>query len=132
MLGDKTTNVYQVCPDEYKNLQENSIMTHYQKANSTTELEINKEAKEIAAGINLAERIDKLSHNESYITLKDHKINIQNNPKVRLINPAKTQIGKISKTYIEQINVRTLELSNLFQWKSTIDVIDWFQRIKKK
>ena len=37
------------------------------------------------------------------------KDNFQNNPKCRLINPAKSEIGIISKRYIEEINkcVRT-------------------------
>ena len=39
--------------------------------------------------------------------LKDHKDNFQNNPKVRLINPAKTNIGQISKIYLQEINSET-------------------------
>ena len=73
-----------------------------------------------------------MSRNEAYITLKDHKENFQNNPKVRLINPAKTQIGKISKVYIDEINESILKLTNLNQWKSSLEVIDWYKKLKSK
>ncbi len=32
-----------------------------------------------------------------FISLKDHKENFENNPKCRLINPAKSESGKLSK-----------------------------------
>ena len=39
-----------------------------------------------------------------FITLKDHKENFINNPTVRLLNPAKNEVGRISKTISSQIN----------------------------
>ena len=73
-----------------------------------------------------------MSHNEAYITLKDHKENFQNNPKVRLINPAKSQIGRISKIYIDEINEMILKETELNQWKSSIEVIEWYKNLKHK
>ena len=78
----------------------------------------------------IADRVDKLSQDESYITLKDHKDNFQNNPKVRLINPSKTQIGKISKQYVQDINNKLIETTCLNQWKCTTEVIKWFENKK--
>ena len=60
-----------------------------------------------------------MSKSECYITLKDHKQHFQDNPKVRLINPAKTNIGQISKIYLQEINEEILKQTNLNQWKST-------------
>ena len=42
--------------------------------------------------------------NNCFISLKDHKENFQNNPTVRLINPAKNELGKISKVILDKIN----------------------------
>ena len=42
--------------------------------------------------------------NKFFITLKDHKPNVKNNPKIRLINPAKIEIGRISKSILGKIN----------------------------
>ena len=124
ILGDKTPNVYEVSPDKYKQLLHNSITTHYRKADCDTELEINREAQQITINLQIADRVDKMSQEEAFITLKNHKENFQNNPKVRLINPAKTQIGKISKQYLQEINAKILELTNLNQWSSTMRVIE--------
>ena len=132
ILGDKTPNVYEVSPDKYKQLLHNSITTHYRKADCDTELEINREAQQITINLQIADRVDKMSQEEAFITLKNHKENFQNNPKVRLINPAKTQIGKISKQYLQEINAKILELINLNQWNSTMDVIKWYNKIENK
>ena len=35
-----------------------------------------------------------------FITLKDHKENFANKPTVRLINPAKNEIGRLSKSIL--------------------------------
>ena len=42
--------------------------------------------------------------NNSFITLKDHKENFNNNPTVRLINPAINELGHISKAILDTAN----------------------------
>ena len=37
-----------------------------------------------------------------FITLKDHKSNFQNNPTIRLCNPAKNELGRIKKTILDE------------------------------
>ena len=76
---------------------------------------INTEAKAIAKNLNLYERIEQYNQNQSFITLKGHKENFQNNPKCRLINPAKSEIGIVSKLYIYQINKFIREKLNVNQ-----------------
>jgi hypothetical protein len=41
---------------------------------------------------------------EAITSLKDHKENFENNPKCRLINPAKSESGKLSKVILDKIN----------------------------
>ena len=55
-----------------------------------------KEDKKIADKLELQDRIDTVPKSEAFITLKDHKDNFNNNPQTRLINPNKSQIGKVS------------------------------------
>ena len=50
----------------------------------------------------------------------------------RLINPAKSEIGKVSKRIIEKINEEVKSLSNVNQWKNTKNVTAWFQDIENK
>ena len=67
-----------------------------------------------------------------FITLKDHKENFMNDPKCRLINPAKSQVGIISKKIIQNINAKIREKTNLKQWQSTKQVLEWFKKIENK
>ena len=52
----------------------------------------------------MRDRINWLQKNEADITAKDHKENFQNNPNFRLLNSAKINICKISKTILDKIN----------------------------
>jgi hypothetical protein len=45
-----------------------------------------------------------MAETEAFITLKDHKDNVESNPKCRLINPAKRELGKVSKVILDSIN----------------------------
>ena len=72
------------------------------------------------------------NQNQSFIALKDHKENFQNNRKCRLINPVKTEIKIVSKHYIDKINKSIRENSNVNQWINTHAVITWFKNIKRK
>ena len=55
-----------------------------------------------------------------------------NKPKCRLINPAKTNIGKISRQILQRINKDIRTKTALKQWQSTKQVIEWFQNIENK
>ena len=70
--------------------------------------------------------------NSCFITLKDHKPNFLNNPKVRLLNPAKNELGRISKFILDRINTSLRNLTKVDQWKYTRDVIEWFKNITNK
>ena len=48
--------------------------------------------------------LESFPRREAFITLEDHKPNFPNNPKCRLINPAKSEIGIISKHHVDKIN----------------------------
>ena len=68
----------------------------------------------------------------AFITLKDHKDNFETNPKCRLINPSKSELGKVSKTILDNINKRLREVLHVNQWKNSSSVIDWFNSIDNK
>ena len=70
--------------------------------------------------------------NNSFITLKDHKANFNNNPTVRLINPAKKRIGCVSKAILDTGNKNIREALGLNQWRNTDTLIDWFKCIRNK
>ena len=67
-----------------------------------------------------------------FIALKDHKPNFLNNTKVRILNPAKNELGKISKSILDRKNTRLQNLTKVNQWKDTSKVIEWFKSIGNK
>ena len=64
--------------------------------------------------------------------MKDHQNNFQNNQQCRLINQAKSQIGIVSKHYIEETNKNIRRAINVNQWRNTQEVISWFKGNKNK
>ena len=54
----------------------------------------------------ILDRMDIITKNTYFITLKDHKENFLNNPTVRLMHPAKNELGRISKAILHNINKR--------------------------
>ena len=67
-----------------------------------------------------------------YETLKEYKENFNINPKCCLINPAKSEPGKVAKIIVENINKTVRKKLHHKQWRNTLNVIDWFQNITGK
>ena len=80
----------------------------------------------------LDSRIQGYANSTAFITLKDHKENFQSNTKCRLINPAKSEMGLVSKQILENINNQIRSSTNLNQWRNTAAVINWFKKIPYK
>lgn len=104
--ADKTTNFYKLHPKAYNDLLAKNITKDYKKADNETEKQYTLENKLIAEKLDLCDRIEQTAKTPAFITLKDHKPNFLNKPTCRLINPCKSQIGKISKQILERINVK--------------------------
>ena len=68
----------------------------------------------------------------AYVTLKDHKENFKTKLPCRLINPAKSEIGIVSKVELEKINKLLTNQIKYNQWRNTQTVIDWFKLIPNK
>ena len=130
--ADKTTNFYKMDPPMYKDLLDKNITKTYKKVRPGVAEYIEQEAKSVATKLRLDDRINTTAKREAFITLKDHKPNFSNNPTCRLINPAKSEIGKISKHILDRINTNVKNILNLNQWKNTKAVLSWFTNIKQK
>ena len=78
----------------------------------------------------VSERADCLAKSNTLISLKDHKPNFSSIPKCHLINSVKSEIGKISKYFSQQLNSKVRDLSLVNQWQETSTVINWFENKK--
>ena len=91
-----------------------------------------REEKKIAEELGLEDRMDMAPKSEAYVQLKDHKQNYRNNPTFRLVNTNKSEIGKVAKEILQDINQNIRIRFEFNQWRSTQDVINWFKDIKNK
>lgn len=132
VFADKTSNIYELKPDEHRKLLSNNITKTYKKAPERIEDAINLEAKCIAEKLQLDDRIEHMGKRQAFITLKDHKEDFRSKPACRLLNPTKSEIGKTSKIILERINTELRNKIGVNQWKNSGEVIEWFKSIEEK
>ena len=78
----------------------------------------------------LESRVEVFTYSEAFMTLKDHKMNFVSKMAVRLLNPAKPQLGKITKVKLQRINSEIRSIEKLNQLQSTNGAIKWFNGLK--
>ena len=132
VAADKTTNYYKVSPEKYKEMMQKENTKEYKKAKESDLEKLNKEDKHIAEKLEIDDRLYAFTKRDSFITIKDHKDNFENNTKCRLINPAKSDLGKISKKILARIVTSVKERTKLNLWKNTDSVIEWFKNLNNK
>ena len=130
--ADKTANFYEVDKTAHDKLLMDNLTSTYKKASTNSIHNINNEAKNIATNLHIDDRAECMAERQAFITLKDHKDNFENKPTCRLINPAKSEIGRISKQILENINTTVRHKTDLNQWKSSASVINWYANIPNK
>ena len=132
VAADKTRNFYKVSKDQYDELITTSVTKAYKKAPKNSFDNVNAEASTIASDLDLDDRIDVMAKRNAFLTLKDHKANFDNDPTCRLLNPAKSELGLISKAILDKITSAVKQSTKANQWKSTAEAINWFKAIQNK
>ena len=130
--ADKTKNLYEMDKQRYEKLLHENITKHYKHAPEGTYHVVNSEAQKIADSLKVADRMDSLARKEVFLTLKDHKDEFLGKLPCRLINPAKSEIGIVSKQILDRINATIKEHLGVQQWKNSSDVTAWFASIERK
>ena len=130
--ADKTSNMYKLDTEEYNKLVTNSITKDYKKTDGKLADKINIQGTTFAKEAKIQDKLEVNGTTNCFITLKDHKENFMNNPSTRLINPAKNEVGRISKVILDKINTSLAHKLKLNQWNNTKSVIDWFKKIENK
>ena len=128
----KSRNIYKLDEAVYKKYLVENIRKTYQKPTKARLKSINKTTKKFAEKLKIAGRMEFMDESEAYVTIKDHKENFPEKPSFRLINPSKSDIEKISKRILHQINENISQNTNVNQWKNSTSVIDWFKAIYNK
>ena len=91
-------------PEQYKTILTNNVTKTYRKAEQSTQLNIDREAKTISKTLHLEKRMERYAERPAFLSLKDYKESFKHNTKCRLINPCKGEMGVVSKRFLEEIN----------------------------
>ena len=78
------------------------------------------------------DRIDQYIKSDAFITVKDHKESFPRKIECRLINPAKSNFGRISKQILAEAVSCINKTTGANQWTSTGEVKDWFTNLEDK
>ena len=132
VFADKSTNLYEFLREHDEKLLQDDITQTYKRASPDVKRKIDKESKQFAAHLEIDNRMECYSYQHAFITLKAHKDNFKDNPKCKLINPSKSEVGCISKAYLSNIISTLAGKIGSNQWRNTPQVINWFKNLTHK
>ena len=121
--------MYLIERESYKKLLTNNITKDYMKTTLENVNVSDNKSADIAKDLNLENRMTKHTTNDCYVTLKDHKDEFMDKMPCRLINPAKSDIQKVSKVILDEMNDTIRNNTGLNQWKNTQAVHQWFASV---
>ena len=130
--ADKTSNLYLVKPERYKELLKKNVHKDYKKSSESTVLNDEKADLKMARKLEIDDRVHRTAKRDSFVTLKDHKPSFRSNPQCRLLNPTKPELGKVSKKILDKINLGLRSVTKLKQWRRTKETRDWFIGLRQK
>ena len=114
--ADETQNFYEIKKEDHEKILYENVTKTYKKANPSLPNKINIEAKKIAKEFNMDEKLNIMTKQQCFVTMKDHKPDFHTNPKYRLLNPTKSELGKLSKHILQTINTELQNKLKVNQW----------------
>ena len=87
----------EIKPSKYQEILKKKITDNYKIDYNNTIDQINNDTRRFANKLHIENRLGKFKKKDAYILFKDHKPNFENKLQSRLINPSKTELGKVSK-----------------------------------
>ena len=131
--ADKTTNRYLVPPKKYLELIDKEVQKSYKKENPQNVKKVDIEHAKTAEELEISDRMYKTTPREAFVTLKDHKSDFRTNPKVRLINPCKPEVGRVAMQILDNIVIVSKQKNEQLNLATnTKAVLNWFNSIKNK
>ena len=94
--------------EDYNKLIEKEIQKDYKKETLENVDIVATDHSKVASELDIADIMFKTVPREAFITLKDHKEDFDVNPKVRLLQPTKPDIGRVAMKILDRVvkNVR--------------------------
>ena len=88
-----------------------------------------EDIQKYARALEMEDRMECHSEANAFITIKDHKQELTNCIKCRVINPASNNLGRVSKRILDKVNHKCRNASGVNQWRCTQDVLQWFSNV---
>ena len=104
-FADKTINLSRLTKEENDKSLQNAVTSKNKKIAKKIKDKIDEERKRILNHKDVVKRLHINGDSNCFIAMKDHQENFKHKPGVRLINPAKSQIGRITKVILDKIIV---------------------------
>ena len=120
---DKTGNYYCMKPEDYSKRVRDCITEKYRKADMSLVEAIDLEARTIPQALNMDKRVHRMGR---------HKADFPGKLSFRLINPCKSEVGRISQQILTRIVGEVRIKTGLGQCTSTKQAIDWFNKLENK
>ena len=114
--ADIAQNFYEIKKEDHEKILYKNMTKIYKKTNPSLPKKINKEAKKIIKEFNLDDKLNIMAKQRCFVTIKDHKPDFRTNPKNRLLNPTKSELGKLSKHILQTINTELQNKLKVNQW----------------
>ena len=80
VFADKSRNVYELEKPQYEKLLSENITKSYRKSNEQSISDVNQELNAITTKLDIGGGIESTARRQAFISLKDHKETLQNNP----------------------------------------------------
>ena len=129
--ADKTENKYYMPIDDYNKLLKENITKDYKQSTFDKIRMTNKEAAVHAKKLDIEDRVEKFIEADAYITVKDHKTSFPNRIECRLLNPAKSNLGRVTSKMLKEAISSIKKKTGLNLWTNSGEVTDWFSGIDK-
>ena len=130
VAADKTRNMYIMSQDKYDKLASNRNTQNNRKGENNISYAMATECKNLSRKHNIENHLHYAKSCDHQIN--GHKENLTNDNKCRLINPTKTEIGKVSKNIVDKMNASIRCKADANQRRSTKEVIRWFNNLENK
>ena len=129
--SDKTSNIYKINSVNHDKLLSKSVEKSYKLANNNWTDLINIEIEHFAEKLGIQDIVQKIRPQPAFISIKDHKPSWKRDMPTRLINPANSDLCKISKHILDKIlkNLREKH-QHLNQFRNSDSVLEWFDKKK--
>ena len=124
VAADKTSNHYRITPEHYLEFTGREVQKDYKKADPEHVKKINIAHKKIVNKLDIQDRVFKTTEREAFISLKDHKGDFKNNPKSRLLNPTKPEVGQVSHKILKNVVNVIRQRTQLNQWENTYSCLE--------